>query len=959
MNKTRLIRQSLAYYWRTHLGVVLGATIGAAVLIGALVVGDSVKQTLRAQALARIGQFDLALTSNDRFFLDDLAERLGDSLSGSALAPALQVRGVASTTDGSQIARSVNVLGVDQRFFDQSPASDPAAAPGGDSGSGLLPSPSDNQILINSRLAQRLHIGPGDDLILRVQMPSALPRDSAFGTVLDMTLALRVIVSQVVDHDSFGRFSLTADQIPPHNAFVSREWLQQQLGAPHRSNILLVNASSDSPSLEATNQFIRDAFVMEDAQLHIVEVEGTQTSELRSDRIFIDSFVETPLVESDDQITGFLTYFVNGIEHGKRSAPYSMVTGVGSLSGDPTRLIDPILPVDLANDEIVINEWLAEDLQCGEGDTLTLRYFVIDEDDQLVEASSTFKVRSITPIQGLAADRTLMPDFPGIADAENSRDWEPGIPIDLELIRDKDEDYWDAHRGTPKAFITLHASQAMWGNRYGQLTSVRFASDSQSSIRSTLRRSIDPASLGMFFRDIRTLALAASKATTDFGGLFLALSFFLIFSALLLTALLFVFNIDQRSREIGTLMAMGYRPKEVSRLLLGEGAVLALVGSLLGAGLGVLYTRLILVALANVWSDAVASASIELHVSPMMLGIGMMASFFAATFAIWLTLRKKVRTPLVDLLQGNLSGDHNRSPQEGSRRRIINTIITIASLLGAIAIVLIIGADDQAAAPAFFGAGSLLLLGGIMLSRALLWRLQRTSDATQTTLSRLAIRNSARRVGRSLATTTLLACGVFLVVAVAVNRLDSQRGSEMRSSGTGGFALIGESTIPVLYDLNEARGRDAFGLSDEDIKDVSFVPMRIRDGDDASCLNLNLAQQPRLLGLDPSLLSMREAFTFVTHFEEAGADAGWGLLNATLTDGAVPAIADQTSAMWAMHKSVGDSIDYIDEQGRTIKVKIVATIAASILQGNLIISEDRFRAMYPSEFGSRSFLIDA
>ena len=36
--------------------------------------------------------------------------------------------------------------------------------------------------------------------------------------------------------------------------------------------------------------------------------------------------------------------------------------------------------------------------------------------------------------------------------------------------------------------------------------------------------------------------------------------------------------------------------------------------------------------------------------------------------------------------------------------------------------------------------------------------------------------------------------------------------------------------------------------------------MRVREGDDASCLNLNRAQKPRLLGVKPELLTDR--FTF-------------------------------------------------------------------------------------------------
>ena len=48
LRATTVLARSVRYYWRTHLGVILGAALGALVLTGALLVGDSVKATLAA-----------------------------------------------------------------------------------------------------------------------------------------------------------------------------------------------------------------------------------------------------------------------------------------------------------------------------------------------------------------------------------------------------------------------------------------------------------------------------------------------------------------------------------------------------------------------------------------------------------------------------------------------------------------------------------------------------------------------------------------------------------------------------------------------------------------------------------------------------------------------------------------------------------------------------------------------
>src|SRR5437870_13808120 len=68
-----LIGRSLRFHARSHFGVVLGAAIGSAALIGALVVGDSVRGSLRDKALERIGAARYFLETRDRTFSDSSA----------------------------------------------------------------------------------------------------------------------------------------------------------------------------------------------------------------------------------------------------------------------------------------------------------------------------------------------------------------------------------------------------------------------------------------------------------------------------------------------------------------------------------------------------------------------------------------------------------------------------------------------------------------------------------------------------------------------------------------------------------------------------------------------------------------------------------------------------------------------------------------------------------------------
>jgi ABC-type antimicrobial peptide transport system permease subunit len=149
-----------------------------------------------------------------------------------------------------------------------------------------------------------------------------------------------------------------------------------------------------------------------------------------------------------------------------------------------------------------------------------------------------------------------------------------------------------------------------------------------------------------------------------------------------------------------------------------------------------------------------------------------------------------------------------------------------------------------------------------------------------------------------------------------------------------------------------------FALDEADFADVNFVQFRVRAGDEASCLNLNRAQKPRLLGVNPDSLAGRFTFT---------RGAGWAALRRNLAEpthrsaGAdeVPAIGDAASIQWAMGKRVGDTLDYVDERGQPFRVRIVGAVANSILQGQLVVDEAEFVRRFPGESGYKFFLIDA
>ena len=279
-----------------------------------------------------------------------------------------------------------------------------------------------------------------------------------------------------------------------------------------------------------------------------------------------------------------------------------------------------------------------------------------------------------------------MPEFPGLAKAESTHDWDAGFPL-VYPIRDKDEAYWKAYRGTPKAFVTLAAGQAMWANRFGTLTSIRyevptntFASTVREAVYRNLLANLRPEDVGLRFEPVREQALKGAAQSQDFGQLFLGFSLFLVVAALLLMALLFQLGLEQRAAEVGILLALGLTPKQVRRLLLIEGAALALLGGLAGVLGGLVYAKAMLWALATVWRSAIGSADLQFHVTVASLCIGICASTVVATLTIWLSLRKQARQPARELLAGAVSSQ--RSVVGGRAARI-----ALASGVAAAAIV--------------------------------------------------------------------------------------------------------------------------------------------------------------------------------------------------------------------------------------------------------------------------------
>ena len=602
------MRRSLIYYWRVHLGLLLGTAVATTALTGALLVGDSMRGSLRDLALERLGQIDYALLA-EHFFRSDLTTELP-----GGHAPVILLNGSARHAKTQALAAGVQIQGIDVRFAALFPEGGPTLR------DALKPTPSQPfpSLVVSASLQRALGLELGDAVLLSLERPSPTYRESLFGrrATDDLVTTLRVVLTGVLPDSGAGRFGLRPHQHLPLNAYLDLQVLQRALDQQDRVNALLIAApNSQYQDLQrALAQHLTLADLKLDLALHSNYIELTST------RFVLDDSIRTAALASAATLqlktATFSTYLANAIEGNSRQVPYSTVTALD----DPTGLyLDDGQPAPpLADDALYLDAWTAPELAATPGDSISLTYYVVGPRHELRTEQAHFRLQGIVQMRGLAIDPTLTPKYPGLQEEDDITAWDAPFPIDMGQIRPQDEAYWDQYGAAPKAFVAAHTGQRLWGSRHGALTAIRFYPSSSAQyerLHQGLLARLSPTATGFSLRPVRQEALSASTGATDFSGLFIGFSLFLIAAAALLVVLLCKFGLEQRAREAGLLLATGYPLAAVGRRFLGEGIALAALGALLGLAGAPLYAYLMLVGLHTLWLEAIGTPFLHLHVS--------------------------------------------------------------------------------------------------------------------------------------------------------------------------------------------------------------------------------------------------------------------------------------------------------------------------------------------------------
>ena len=313
---------SLKHFWQIHLTVALCTAVATGVLAGALIVGDSVRGSLRSLTTERLGAIQHALLA-DHFFQPDLLQRENKVpailLNGTVVAPQTQTR-----------ASKVNILGVTDNFFTFWQA-DPAPNLNKPAGQPF------NAIVINEALQNELNVQVGDTLLVNMSQAADIHPEFLLGErdAANAIQSLRLVISDIIPTKNAGRFSLQAHQSLPFNAFIALPVLQKALGQVEKVNAIF---TADTDAISAADL----SLTLESLGLRIKTHENH--FDLQSQQYLLKPILsETVLtVATENRILTLptLTYLANTISANDKVTPYSTIVALPIDEGEFAKLLN-------------------------------------------------------------------------------------------------------------------------------------------------------------------------------------------------------------------------------------------------------------------------------------------------------------------------------------------------------------------------------------------------------------------------------------------------------------------------------------------------------------------------------------------------------------------------------------------------------------------------------------------
>jgi putative ABC transport system permease protein len=167
-----------------------------------------------------------------------------------------------------------------------------------------------------------------------------------------------------------------------------------------------------------------------------------------------------------------------------------------------------------------------------------------------------------------------------------------------------------------------------------------------------LAKALNAAGYPVAVRNWRELAVFYGQVRLLYIGIFGFVGAVLVVIVILSAAIVMTMAVTERTREIGTMRALGTRPAEILRLFVAEGVVIAVAGCIAGA-LIALVIRAALNASGIVVPPppgATHGTPINVRLYPLAYAVGLAAMILTMTIASYFPARRASRISIVDAL---------------------------------------------------------------------------------------------------------------------------------------------------------------------------------------------------------------------------------------------------------------------------------------------------------------------
>jgi len=871
---------NIRFFSRYYKLITFAVLITVAVIVGSLIVGDSVRTTLLNRVTERLGNTETIIFSRYSFMEEEIAD--APLFKGSARSILLTNGFIPQ--NGKLVP--VFVWGVDDMSIPKGAAR------------------------INRALLKEI----GTDnpaVILRLPASGLIPSGSLFVTE-NYTTSMRLSFEGIAEINEGGNISMKNEQVIPLNIFVNREELAITMETPGKINLILSDKHISDTELDSIWKYPLSGLSIN---------RKDDFTEITSNRVFLQESVVETISRNNSRPNRLFSYLANSIDFNNISIPYSFVTALDRYQEEP-----------LQKDEIILSDYSAKRLQAKTGDKVQLTYFISQDLKTLKTDTISLQVKKIVPLHELVEDNTLSADFPGLSDVERCTDWDSDLPIDMNLITKEDEKYWELYRSTPKAIIAYEAVADSWSNAYGNATGIRLT-NSEPDL-SELRAEM----FGIQLIHPRDTGLYSAKNGVDFSSLFLALGFFIIVSAILLMLIPLSEMLYQRRHEIALLKSLGYSQKRIIQLFWKESVPVVFGSSIIGVITGLLYTTLIMWLLGNIWKGATHTDGFSVYPEITTILIGLLVGILLSLWILRRTIVKNVKEkkPVTHKLKQSL------------KRKKAGILISSIVAFGIICINFL-----------FLQSVTLFVIIGILLiGTATVWGdylISRNGAASSGNFNTGKLIWSTLLANKKQAIFSFMALtiGIFIVFSVGLNRKGFADSSQIKT-GTGGYSLWCESTVPIYHNMATHTGQKKLSLTTLPAYTKILQCLRY-NADDASCLNLNKVTSPTVLGVDMNSLSNSD-FQIAQSLHSLNRNDVFKQMQ-TKNGNVYPALVDATVLTWSLMINLGDTLWYEGDRGQAVGLQLVGTLVNSIFQGNILIDRSLFSEIWEETTGSEVILL--